>query len=42
MIYPRTRHALLGITTGKVREEWAREHHAKWIAELETEAEERE
>lgn len=41
VIYPRTRHALRGITTGLVREEWAREHHAKWVAELETEAEER-
>lgn len=35
VIYPRTRHALRGITLGLVREEWAREHHAKWVAELE-------
>jgi len=35
LIYPRTRHALRGITLGTVREEWAREHHAKWVdAEL--------
>jgi formate dehydrogenase subunit gamma len=35
LIHPRTRHALLGITLGTVREEWAREHHAKWVdAEL--------
>jgi formate dehydrogenase subunit gamma len=30
LIYPATRHALRGITRGEVREEWAREHHAKW------------
>lgn len=35
LIYPRTRHALRGMTLGSVREEWAREHHAKWVeAEL--------
>ena len=32
--HPRTRHALQGMTVGTVREEWAREHHAKWVAEL--------
>ncbi|MHB8643476.1 MAG: cytochrome b/b6 domain-containing protein [Gaiellaceae bacterium] len=31
LIYPKTRHALRGITLGTVREDWAREHHAKWV-----------
>jgi len=30
VIHPSTRHALRGITTGDVREDWAREHHRKW------------
>jgi formate dehydrogenase subunit gamma len=30
VIHPATRHALRGITLGTVREDWAREHHAKW------------
>jgi formate dehydrogenase subunit gamma len=30
LIYPATRHALRGITVGEVREDWARQHHAKW------------
>jgi len=30
VIHPTTRHALRGITVGTVREDWAREHHAKW------------
>jgi formate dehydrogenase subunit gamma len=34
LILPRTRHALNGITRGWVREDWAAEHHAKWVAEL--------
>lgn len=34
LIYPRTRHALRGMTLGSVREEWAREHHPKWVEEL--------
>ena len=37
VIYPRTRHAMRGITLGMVREEWAREHHAKWVADLDAE-----
>jgi formate dehydrogenase subunit gamma len=41
VIYPRTRHALRGITLGTVREEWAREHHAKWVATFEAEPAER-
>ena len=31
VIHPKTRHALRGITRGSVSEEWAREHHAKWV-----------
>jgi formate dehydrogenase subunit gamma len=31
VIHPATRHALRGITTGSVHEEWARAHHRKWI-----------
>ena len=31
VIHPTTRHALRGITRGDVREDWAREHHAKWV-----------
>lgn len=30
VIHPSTRHALRGMTLGDVREDWAREHHAKW------------
>jgi formate dehydrogenase subunit gamma len=30
VIYPKTRHALSGMTRGWVREDWAREHHGKW------------
>lgn len=33
VIHPSTRHALRGITTGDVREDWAREHHPKWVRE---------
>ena len=31
LIHPSTRHALRGMTTGEVDEEWARSHHAKWV-----------
>ena len=31
LIHPSTRHALRGITLGDVREDWAREHHPKWL-----------
>ena len=31
LIYPTTRHALRGMTTGEVDEAWARRHHAKWV-----------
>ena len=30
VIYPRTRHALNGITRGWVDEDWALQHHRKW------------
>ena len=30
VIHLSTRHALRGMTVGTVREDWAREHHAKW------------
>src|SRR5262245_12803971 len=33
VIHPRTRHALRGMTLGDVREDWAHEHHAKWVEE---------
>jgi formate dehydrogenase subunit gamma len=33
LIYPATRHALHGMTTGWVREDWAQRHHPKWAAE---------
>jgi formate dehydrogenase subunit gamma len=31
VIHPATRHALRGITIGSVSEQWAREHHPKWV-----------
>ena len=31
LIHPSTRHALRGMTTGEVDEDWARRHHAKWV-----------
>jgi formate dehydrogenase subunit gamma len=31
VIHPSTRHALRGITTGEVDEQWAVEHHRKWV-----------
>ncbi len=34
LVHPSTRHALRAMTLGTVREEWAREHHAKWVEEL--------
>jgi formate dehydrogenase subunit gamma len=33
VINPSTRHALRGITTGSVNEEWAATHHAKWTSD---------
>ena len=33
LIYPSTRHALRGMTTGSVRRDWARRHHSKWVDE---------
>jgi formate dehydrogenase subunit gamma len=35
VIHPSTRHALRGMTRGDVRGDWAREHHRKWVEELE-------
>lgn len=32
LIHPTTRHALRGMTLGSVREDWAREHHQKWLS----------
>lgn len=34
LIYPRTRHALSGMTRGWVDEDWAREHHPRWVASV--------
>jgi formate dehydrogenase subunit gamma len=34
VIHPTTRHALRGMTTGEVREDWAREHHSKWVDDI--------
>src|SRR5205085_5514782 len=34
VIYPRTRHALSGMTRGWVDEGWAREDHPQWVASL--------
>jgi len=31
VIYPKTRHALSGMTRGWVDEQWALEHHRKWV-----------
>ena len=31
LINRNTRHALRGITLGTVREDWARDHHVKWV-----------
>jgi formate dehydrogenase subunit gamma len=31
LIHPTTRHALRGMTLGEVREDWAAQHHRKWI-----------
>jgi formate dehydrogenase subunit gamma len=31
LIHPGTRHSLRGITLGDVREDWAREHHPRWL-----------
>jgi formate dehydrogenase subunit gamma len=31
VIHPATRHSLRGMTTGKVREDWARRHYPRWF-----------
>jgi formate dehydrogenase subunit gamma len=33
LIHPTTRHALRGMVLGNVREDWARQHHARWGTE---------
>ena len=38
VIHPKTRHSLRGMTLGDVREDWAREHHAKWVSDVERQA----
>jgi formate dehydrogenase subunit gamma len=35
LVKPSTRHSMSGITRGWVREDWARRHHAKWVAAIE-------
>jgi formate dehydrogenase subunit gamma len=37
LIHPKTRHALRGITLGAVSEEWASEHHLKWVEQAHVE-----
>jgi formate dehydrogenase subunit gamma len=32
VLHPATRHALRGMTVGDVDREWAKKHHAKWVA----------
>ena len=34
VIHPKTRHALNGMTRGWVDRDWAKQHHAKWVASL--------
>ena len=34
VIYPKTRHALNGITRGWVDEDWALQHHRKWVEQV--------
>jgi formate dehydrogenase subunit gamma len=34
LVLPATRPALRGILLGSVREDWARQHHSKWVDEL--------
>jgi formate dehydrogenase subunit gamma len=37
VVLPSTRHSLNGITRGWVREDWAEQHHPRWVAELRAE-----
>lgn len=37
VVFPPTREALRGIVLGRVRADWAHEHHARWAAETEAE-----
>lgn len=34
LVYPKTRHALSGMTRGWVDEEWALRHHRKWVESI--------
>jgi formate dehydrogenase subunit gamma len=34
LVYPKTRHALSGMTRGWVDEDWALEHHRKWVEQV--------
>lgn len=34
-LHPGTRHSLRGMLFGRVRRDWAREHHPKWVAAVE-------
>jgi formate dehydrogenase subunit gamma len=38
VVYPKTRHALSGMTRGWVDEQWALEHHRKWVDAVHDEA----
>ena len=40
LVKPSTRHSMSGITRGWVRADWARRHHAKWVAAIEGGADE--
>ena len=34
LVYPKTRHALSGMTRGWVDEDWALKHHEKWVEQV--------
>ena len=34
LVYPKTRHALSGMTRGWVNEDWALQHHRKWVDQV--------
>jgi len=38
LVFPKTRPALRGMLLGTVREEWARDHHSKWVSALTSDA----
>jgi len=41
LVFPRTRPALRGMVLGAVSEQWAREHHAKWVEAVAEQSDER-